>query len=270
MIQHAKKLFISTLAGVVVLTASFVSGQDVRFVSEKVLRVIDGDTIEISGGDRVRLLGIDAPEKGEPIFALATDRLKGLTKSGPVTLEVCEDRDIYGRLLATVRIGKSNINSILLTEGLALPMLIPPCGRPVAGDVLEAAAQGALSGKGIYSLKEYAIVPHAEAGEHIGENSIVWGKILNMHRGKKALQFNFGVDWKTDFTAVLFRAGQQRFRDLDLDPVNLVGSEVLVIGKVKRYNGAEIIVRGPDQIIPLEGMTMEEPKSKIQGNDTEN
>ena len=133
MIPHAKKLFISTFAGITVLTASFVSGQDVRFVSEKVLRVIDGDTIEISGGDRVRLLGIDAPEKGEPIAALATDRLKGLTASGFVTLEVCEDRDIYGRLLATVRVDSININSVMLTEGMALPMLIPPCGRPVAG-----------------------------------------------------------------------------------------------------------------------------------------
>lgn len=260
MITHAKKLFIFTLAGITVLTASFVSGQDARFVSEKVLRVIDGDTMEISGGDRVRLLGIDAPEKGEPIFALATDRLKGLTKSGPVTLEVCEDRDIYGRFLATVRIGKSNINSILLTEGLALPMLIPPCGRPVAGDVLEAAAQGALSGKGIYSLKEYVIVPHVQAGEHIGEKSVVRGKILNLHRGKKTLQLNFGVDWKTDFTAVLFREGQQRFRDLGIDPVDLVGTEVLVIGKVKRYNGSEIIVRGPDQIIPLSQITIQNAK----------
>jgi micrococcal nuclease len=260
MIPHAKKLFISTLAGITVLTASFVSGQDVRFVSEKVLRVIDGDTVEISGGDRVRLLGIDAPEKGEPISVLATDRLKGLTEAGPVTLEVCEDRDIYGRLLATVRVDSSNINSILLKEGLALPMLIPPCGRPVAGDVLEAAAQGALSGKGIYSLKEYVIVPHVEAGEHIGENSVVRGKILNLHRGKKALQLNFGVDWKTDFTAVLFREGQQRFRDLGIDPVDLVGFEVLVIGKVKRYNGPEIIIRGPDQIIPLSQITIQNSK----------
>ena len=134
----------------------------------------------------------------------------------------------------------------------------------------EAAAQGALSGKGIYSLKEYAIVPHAEAGEHIGENSVVRGKVLNIHRGKKALQLNFGVDWKTDFTAVLFREGQQRFRDLGIDPADLVGSEVLVIGKVKRYNGAEIIVRGPDQIIPLGGIMIQEPRSKIQDDGLEN
>ena len=266
MISHAKKLFLLTLTVLTVLTASFVNGQDGRFVRETVQRVIDGDTVEISGGDRVRLLGIDAPEKGEPISALATDRLKVLIASRFVTLEVCEDRDIYGRLLATVRVDSSNINSIMLTEGMALPMLIPPCGRPVAGDVLEAAVQGALSGKGIYSLEEYVIVSHAEAGEHIGENSVVRGKILNLHRGKKALQLNFGVDWKTDFTAVLFREGQQRFRDLGIDPADLVGFEVLVIGKVKRYNGPEIIIRGPDQILPLSPITIQDSRFPSAGS----
>jgi len=253
MITHAKNLFISTLTGFVVLLSSFVYGQDAGVVREKVIRVIDGDTIEISGGDRVRLLGIDAPEKGDPVSAVAADMLARLTASGPVTLEVCEDRDLYGRLLATVRVGESNINSTLLREGMALPMLIPPCGRPVAKDVLEASAQGALTGKGIYALKEYGIVSHLEARAHIGEYSVIKGRILNLYKGNKALHLNFGADWKTDFTAVLFRDGQQRYRDLGLDPADLVGLEVLVIGKVKRYNGAEIIVRGPDQILPLKG-----------------
>jgi len=259
MIPHGKKLLIATLIGLTVLAPSIGDGQG-ELVRDKVLRVIDGDTVEISGGDRVRLLGIDAPERGEPISVRATDILKGLTTAGTVTLEVCEDRDNYGRLLATIRTGSFNINSILLTEGMALPMLIPPCGRPVAGDILKAAAKGALSGRGIYSLKEYMIVPHHEAGKHIGENSVVRGKIRNLHRGKKALYLNFGLDWKTDFTAVLFREGQQRFRDLGLDPADLVGFEVLVIGKVKRYNGPEIVIRGPDQILPLGGITTQNSK----------
>jgi micrococcal nuclease len=187
-----------------------------------------------------------------------------------VTLEMCDEKDIYGRFLATVRVNRSNINSVLLTEGMALPMLIPPCGRPVAEDVLEAAARGALSGKGIYSLKEYGLIDHTRAGEHIGENSVVRGKILYLHKGKEALHLNFGPDYKTDFTAVIFREGQQRFSDLDLDPVDLVGSEVLVLGKVKRYNGPEIIVRGPDQVIPLSGITVQDSKSNIKKGNPEN
>ncbi len=251
MIPHAKKLLIITLIGLTVLAPSFGEGQS-QLVSEKVLRVIDGDTMEVSGGERVRLLGIDAPEKGAPLAGLATARLRELTASGLVTLEMCEERDIYGRLLATVRTQRVNVNRILLREGMALPMLIPPCGRPVAVDVLAAAAHGAVSGKGIYSLNGYGIILHTEAGDHIGKHAIVKGTILELHKGKKVWHFNFGSDWKTDFTAVLFREGQHKFNDLGLDPANLVGSEVLVIGKVKRYNGPEIIVRGPDQILPIE------------------
>ncbi len=257
MIPHAKKLFILTLLLLAALASSFGEGQGGELVSVSVLRVIDGDTMEISGGDRVRLLGIDAPERGDPLSVSATDMLKELTASRPITLEICEDRDIYGRILATVRAEKVNVNRILLREGMALPMLIPPCGRPVAVDVLKAAARGALSGKGIYSLKGYGIISQIEAGDHIGEHAVVKGKIQELHRGKKAWHFNFGLDWKSDFTAVLFRDGKQRFSDLGIDPADLVGSEVLVIGKVKRYNGPEIIIHGPDQIIPLDGVIIE-------------
>jgi micrococcal nuclease len=253
MIPHAKKLFILTLLLLAVLVSSFGEGQGGGLVNVSVLRVIDGDTMEISDGDRVRLLGIDAPERGDPLSGRATDRLRELIASGSVTLEICEDRDIYGRLLATVRAERINVNRILLREGLALPMLIPPCGGSVAVDVLADAAKAVLSGKGIYSLNGYGIISHIEAGSHIGEHAMVKGKILELHRGRKAWHFNFGPDWNTDFTAVLFRDGKQRFSDLGIDPAVLVGSEVLVIGKVKRYNGPEIIVQGPDQVIPLEG-----------------
>jgi hypothetical protein len=199
----------------------------------------------------VRLLGIDAPERGDPFSDMATERLRELTASGSVTFEICEERDTYGRLLATVKADRYNVNQILLQEGMALPMLIPPCGRPVVMDVLGAAARGALSAKGIYSLNEYEIIPHVDAGAHIGEQAMVKGRILRMHRGRKAWHLNFGTDWETDFTAVLLREGQRMYRDLGIDPAGLVGSEVLVIGRIKRYNGPEIIVRGPDQILPI-------------------
>jgi micrococcal nuclease len=260
MIPHAKKLFILTLLLFSVLASSFGVVQGGGLVSVSVLRVIDGDTMEISGGDRVRLLGIDAPERGDHLSGQATDRLRELIAPGSVTLEVCEDRDTYGRLLATVRAEKVNVNRILLQEGMALPMLIPPCGGSVAVDVLAAAAQAVLSGKGIYSLNGYRIISHIEAGNHIGEHAMVKGKILELHRGRKAWHLNFGPDWNTDFTAVLFRDGIQRFSDLGIDPADLVGSEVLVIGKVKRYNGPEIIIHGPDQVIPLSGMTIQDSK----------
>ena len=269
MIAYSKKLLIPPLLILVTLVPSFGNSQDKGFLPEKILRIIDGDTVEISNGNRVRLLGIDAPEKGDPLFDDAARRLMELTSSDVVSIKMCEDLDIYGRFLGTINAQGSNVNLIMLREGKALPMLIPPCGRPVAKDILTAAAQGALSGKGIYSLGGYGIIQHMDAGDHISEHAIVRGKIVNLHRGRKAWHLNFGPDWKTDFTAVIFGDGQQRFNALGIDPAGLVGSEVLVFGKINRYNGPEIIVRGPDQVIPLKGITEEDPGTRIQDNDLE-
>lgn len=264
MISHAKKLLITSLILLSFLRAGFACGQDGTHAGERILRVIDGDTIEISGGDRIRLLGIDAPERGDPVSEQATNRLRELTAAGQIAFELCDERDVYGRLLATVRVDKSNVNRILLQEGMAVPMLIPPCGRLVAADVLNAAGWGARFGKGIYSLGEYGIISHNEAQEHIGKPGMVRGRILELYKGRKAWHFNFGSDWKTDFTAVMFREGQRRYSELGIDPADLVGSEVLVIGKIKRYNGAQIIIRGPDQVIPLEGKIIQYSPFKIQ------
>jgi hypothetical protein len=141
---------------------------------------------------------------------------------------------------------------MLLEEGLAVPMLIPPCGKMVAEEVLKAAGVAMTARKGLYAQPGYEVVNHDKAKGYFGKQAVIRGKILNLHKGKKAWHFNFGQDWRTDFTAVLFRQGLLRFEALGVDPERMIGSEVLVIGKVKRYNGPEIIVRGPEQIIPLE------------------
>ena len=265
MITHAKKLFIKTSLFITFLTLPLAYAVGFHNIEQRVTRIIDGDTFEISGGQRVRLLGIDAPEKGEEISVRAADRLRELTASGKVILEMCEKPDTYGRLLATVRSNGINVNEALLKEGMALPMLIPPCGRSVATEILQAAAQGALSGKGIYSLVKFRIISHVEAGSHIGESIMVRGRIRNLHRGSKAWHLNFGSDWKTDFTAVLFDQGLNMFNDLGMDLADLVGVEVLVIGKVKLFNGPEIIVHSPDQLIPLKSGTISDSGSGIQG-----
>lgn len=74
-----------------------------------IARVIDGDTVELTDGRRVRVLGIDAPELGQPCFGEATDNLAKLIGSVPVSLTPDDsqaDVDQYGRLLRYV--GETN------------------------------------------------------------------------------------------------------------------------------------------------------------------
>jgi len=85
----------------------------------QVVRVIDGDTIVISGNKRVRLLGIDAPEKGERCFDEAKDKLTELVLNQKVLLKPdIRNKDQYDRLLRWVFLNGQNINLELVKQGL--------------------------------------------------------------------------------------------------------------------------------------------------------
>ncbi len=89
--------------------------------SATVVQVIDGDTLRLSGGLRVRLIGVDAPERGHPLYTAAREGCRSLAGGRTVRLTIGEDRpvDDYGRTLALVHAGDLLINEELLARGLA-------------------------------------------------------------------------------------------------------------------------------------------------------
>lgn len=98
------------------LTAYAVGQKEEKIVT----RVVDGDTIVVEGGDRIRLVNIDTPERGEPCYKEAKDRLTELIDGENVVLERAgENEDSYGRLLRYVFYNSTNINVLLVREGLA-------------------------------------------------------------------------------------------------------------------------------------------------------
>jgi micrococcal nuclease len=102
----------------------------------RVIRVIDGDTIEAevdSKPEDVRLIGIDTPETvkpGTPVQCFgpqASAFTHGLLEGRTVHLVLgVERRDVYGRLLAYVRLGGRLVNAALVRRGLARSLTIPP------------------------------------------------------------------------------------------------------------------------------------------------
>ena len=77
--------------------------------------VIDGDTIKLSTGETVRLIGINAPEVGQPCSSEATNKLKEFVLGKQVTLEKdIDDKDQYGRLLRYVYVS----NGIFVNSGM--------------------------------------------------------------------------------------------------------------------------------------------------------
>ncbi len=103
-----------------------VSATQHDFLSDKIRedviveRVIDGDTFDLVDGRRVRLIGVDAPERGDRYFAEATEALEALLKEKTIQIEKDEsDTDKYTRLLRYVYIDGVFINKKLVGEGWA-------------------------------------------------------------------------------------------------------------------------------------------------------
>jgi micrococcal nuclease len=92
-----------------------------------VSKVYDGDSFVLSNGDGVRLIGIDAPEKGEPGAEEARSFLIGLIEGKHIRLEPDkENRDKYNRLLRYVYINDTFVNAEMIKNGYATTLFIPP------------------------------------------------------------------------------------------------------------------------------------------------
>lgn len=87
----------------------------------KVIGVTDGDTIKILKNNRpikIRLHGIDCPERKQAFGAKAKQHTSSLTY-GKVVEVKATDQDRYGRTVAWVFVGGTNVNESLVHAGLA-------------------------------------------------------------------------------------------------------------------------------------------------------
>ncbi len=104
-----------------------------------VTRVVDGDTIEarIDGREEdVRYIGVDTPETVKPDTPVqcfgprASSFNHALVERRRVRLVFgVERRDVYGRLLAYVYLGRRFVNAMLVRRGLARSLTIAPNNR---------------------------------------------------------------------------------------------------------------------------------------------
>lgn len=119
-----------------------------------VVGVIDGDTfdVEIDGVvERVRLIGINAPERGECFADDATAALTDLLDGDVVELETdTSDRDDFGRLLRYVMVDGEHVNERLVHDGFVIAQRYPPdTARSDELDAAQAAAQA--DGNGLWT-----------------------------------------------------------------------------------------------------------------------
>lgn len=111
-------------------------------------RVIDGDTIVLTSGEKVRYLLVDAPETtnghADCFGANAAKLDSDLVLGKSIELDYDVDRtDAYGRTLAYVHVGGTDVNALLVERGAACVLFIPPDGadRRAAYEALQADAK---------------------------------------------------------------------------------------------------------------------------------
>ncbi|MFC1890517.1 thermonuclease family protein [Thermodesulfobacteriota bacterium] len=217
----------------------------------KVVEVIDGDTIVIDGGEHIRYLGIDTPERGEPLYVEARRENRRLLSSGGVSLRGCPSRpeDKYGRTRAFVWAGETFVNAELVRKGLAKTRFLSSCEDGVARDFVLREIEAWRGQLGLWSGADLEPIDHTEAAGHIGSFRAVTGRVLEVSRGPTATFVNFTKDYENDFTAVVFPRGMAHFKDLGIDlESTYTGRRVRVTGPIGEHNGPQIVVEAPEQI----------------------
>lgn len=91
-------------------------------------KVVDGDTIYLDNGEKIRFVGVNTPERGVEGYIVSKNFVQKLCLNKEVGIDVDDSKhnDKYGRTLGVVIVDGRNVNEMLLKEGLAEIMYMPP------------------------------------------------------------------------------------------------------------------------------------------------
>lgn len=141
-----KSLFTIAMLAVSALCAIAAPGK----IIANVIQVLDGDTFRLHDARDVRCLGIDAPEKGDPLAEEAGAALNKLVSNREVRLESGRQaKDAYGRVLAYVFVGKMLVNEEMIRQGWA--HVRRPVDAKYRSRLLAAQEEARAGGRGIWS-----------------------------------------------------------------------------------------------------------------------
>jgi micrococcal nuclease len=270
-VTHALKrlLLIILLAGCTQPCAPTLKQTD--YTNIRVIDVVDGDTIRLANGKLLRYIGIDTPEirlkKGNKFayapqpFALEAKKFNTkllINKMIKIEFDV-QKEDQYGRLLGYCFIGDTFINAQLVAEGYAVISTQPPNVK-YANLLFAAQKEARQQKKGLWGA--YETIDAKDASSYINQIRTVRGKVASAHKTKRCIFLNFGQNHKQDFTVVIFNNSFKYFSDEGIDPVTYYrGKTIEVSGRIRYYNGPEVIVNTPFDIVTPEEMPLESRKT---------
>jgi endonuclease YncB( thermonuclease family) len=129
-----------------------------------VVQVIDGDTCRLHDNREVRYLGIDAPEKGDPLAEEATQAHNSLVSNREVRLELGRpEKDQNGRTLAYMFHGKTLVNEELVRQGWA--HVRRPVQAKYRDRLLKAQDEARTAGRGIWAAVSNILLAVVEVNQ---------------------------------------------------------------------------------------------------------
>jgi len=156
--------------------------------------VHDGDTIDLSDGRKLRLIGINTPElardatPAEPYAEEAKRRVMHYIPrhSRVEILYGSERHDHYGRLLAHVILPDGrNLNRLLLQEGLAQAIIVPPNTR-LLECYWQADHQARSERRGLWSLAYFQPLKAATLSGREQDFHLLRGRVRHVGESRKS------------------------------------------------------------------------------------
>lgn len=184
-----------------------------------VVQVIDGDTIKIKDNVRIRLIGIDAPEKGECYYQESREFLIGFLQGKTVKLEKdISNKDDYDRLLRYVILLSDDpemdnilVNDYIVRQGYAM-YLSSPIDKRYQQLLVDAQETALRENKGLWKeceeYKQEISTRRQEDYEPTDSDCLIKGNISEKGYGKTYLMP--GCD-NYNRVKIDFRKGEQYF-----------------------------------------------------------
>ena len=183
--------------------------------------VYDGDTVKLTDGRKLRFIGINTPEMGrqqqpaEPFAAKARQRVQQLLEpTQRLVLRYDTQRhDRYGRQLAHVYLADGrNLTRILLQEGLATALVVPP--NLWQFNCYARAEQTAYAQQqGLWSHPHYQPLDVKELNRHTRGYRIISGKVTRVGKSKSSVWLNLDKQ----FALRIKREDLPYFGEINLD-----------------------------------------------------
>ncbi len=224
------------------------------------LRVVSGAPSWVGHYETIRLLGVNAPEVGEPFSEEATRHFRTLTMGKTVYVELSpwERRDIHSRLLAYVWVETSEgwvmVNEELVRAGLARLLVYYPERERYYCRFLHALVLAQCAGRGLWHTAETPVALEVIEADPVSYVTQAVTVILEVSRvGLDSLGWSlWASSSRYGFRAVLQPELCRNFWNLDgFDPATLVGQTLAVTGELlwdSLRGGPRIVVWFPEQL----------------------